>query len=187
MKHVFPVIFLLSCTGLAGCNDKVADVNVTPPASPQNKMLRDSPGKPVAPVALSYAYNSKLEAGLPVSITITLTPAVDADSLLMQYHTSELLIAGDNLQQFEFNNTPAGTPVTQTIQVIPQDDGSHAIQLSVTIISQAGRSGTRSFSIPVQVGKIHKKPALPEKATIKQDTRGERLLIQKGKEHRETN
>jgi len=47
-----------------------------------------------------------------------------------------------------------------------------------------GRSGSRSFSIPVQVGTQTQKPELPEKAVILQSNEGERLLIQQGQETR---
>jgi len=127
MKHTTLTLFLLASLSLLGCRDGSTNVSTATPASKQTRTPSDTPGKTAAPVGLKYAFTNKVQSGLPVTIAITIIPALDADTLELRYTTSKLLVPGDNLTEFSFQNVPAQTAVTREITVIPQDDGLHRI------------------------------------------------------------
>ena len=184
MKYAIITLTLPLVLGIAACDYRTTATSTKESTISEKETHSPYPGKPSAPIRLDYQFVGKAQAGISLGIEIIITPDVDADTISASYTTSPSLVPADNLSEFNFTDVAANKAVKQTIHVIPQNEGNHYIHLSVTISSQKGRSGTRSFSIPVSVGNVQTKPSLPEKATIEEQQEGERLLIQKGKETR---
>lgn len=177
MKY-FVTLSLLSClTLLAACQDKVAQTMPRP--NKQAALAANTttyPGKPTAPVRISYQLSKDIQLGMPVIVTLSITPMVDARQLSLHYRLEGSLTSGDPQTQFDFGSTPAGTTLQQNITVIPQAEGRHRIIVSIRIDNQAGHTGSRSMSIPIVVGNPPQTTLKPQ-GTSTTDTQGKPIIV----------
>jgi len=186
MRHNVIIILLTLSVVIVACDSKIPSASNAELSQNKKKTEHLYPGKPVAPIQMDYQFVNEAQVGATLSIELMFTPGVDADIISVNYTASPSLVIADNLAEFQFSNIPANQTVTQTIHVIPQNEGKHYVRLSVTIQSQQGRSGSRSFSIPVTVGNIPAKSSLPANTKIQEQPAGDQLLIKKGQETRST-
>jgi hypothetical protein len=181
MKLLINSSLLVLALCMSGC-DNTATFNTQDKT--KTNITRAYSGKPVAPVQLEYQVLGEPQSGVPLSISLTITPAVAANTVSINLYTSSELIIVDGTSILELNNLAAGQAVTRNIRVIPQADGRHHLRINTYIDSASGRSGTRSFSISFTAGNIDKATDLPNAATIQPVPNGENLIIQKGVETR---
>jgi len=181
---ILHIIYLLFFTmTLVACDNKGASSDTTLKVVDSKQPVK-YPGKPSAPIEMRYEIVDTPELGLPLSIQITLIPGIDAENLRLTYSTSADLVAGDNLTEFNYPDVIAHQPIKLTINVIPQVDGLHYVNLIVRIDSTHSRAGVRSFAIPVSLGNEKVKLKLPKNTKVEQTPAGERLIIKKAKENR---
>ena len=151
MNKIFALLSLSCLFTLAACQDKMS-------ATAPGKQIQASStevattGKPVAPVLIDYQLGKEIQPGVPLIISITLTPMVDTQQLGMAYTLEGALNSGDPQQQFELGPRRAGEHVQQNITVIPQAEGRFHVYISASIENPSGHGGSRSLGIPVVVG-----------------------------------
>lgn len=175
MKHIITLTLL--ATTLVACQDKVAH-NATPHAEDKAAAQQTGyPGKPTAPVQISYQLDKNIQLGIPLTITLKITPTVVAQQITVHYTTEGALTSGDPQPHFQFGNTAAGATIEQTITVIPQAEGRHRVIVSVNIQSDHGRSGSRSMSIPVVLGNVPQGNLKPQGATVTTDPQGKQVIV----------
>lgn len=173
MKHIITLTLLAST--LVACQDKVAQT--TPAASDKAAVQQPTyPGKPVAPVQISYMLEKNIQLGVPVKITLMITPMVAAQQLSVSYTTEGALTSGDPQPHFEFSNTAAGVAISQVITVIPQAEGNHRVIVSVNVQAEQGRSGSRSMSIPVVLGNVPQGNLKPQ-GKVTTDQQGKQVIV----------
>ena len=174
MKHIITLSLL--ATTLVACQDKV--VQNTAPQTNDKAAVQQSayPGKPTAPVQISYQLEKDIQVGMPFTITLTITPMVAAQQISVSYSMEGALSSGDPQPRFQFSHTAAGTPLEQKITVIPQAEGHHRVIVSVNIQSDHGRSGSRSMSIPVVLGNVPQGKPKPQ-GTVTTDQEGKQVIV----------
>lgn len=177
MNHFLMASLICSIFALSACHSKQAQNDtVSPKPSETASHGIVSPGKPRAPVRIEYQVSKDLQPGLPVVISLSITPLVDAQHITLHYRTEGDLNSGDPQPQFSFGPTQARTTVQQAITVIPQAEGRYRVIVSVTIASQSGQAGSRSISIPIVVG--NPPPAsLKPQGTMGTDSQGKPIIV----------
>jgi hypothetical protein len=174
MKYFLILSLLGSLLTLSACQDKAAP-SEAPLPKPAGK-TGNNPGKPMAPVHITYRLSKDIQAGAPVVISLSLTPLVAAQQLSLRYTTEGALTTGDASPQFSFGATPAGTPLQQAIHVIPAADGRYRVIVAVTITSQTGQTSSRSLSIPIVVGQPRQTTLKPQ-GTVNTDAQGRPIIV----------
>jgi hypothetical protein len=152
MKQLFILSLLSSLIALSACQDKVAQTAAASAQTQKDPHTSAYPGKPTAPIRIEYQLGKDIQPGVPLVISISLTPLVDAQQLSLQYTLEGALNSGDPQTQFTFGPTPAGSQVQQNITVIPQTEGRFRVILTAHIDNPSGHGGSRSMSIPIVVG-----------------------------------
>ncbi len=150
-KRRFPVA--LAALMLAGCASG-------PDAAP-SAILRGSGGKPAAPVALRFELPSKLAAGVPLTVTVQVISAVDADELQLQWLPSAGLVLGATPNPTVITSPVKGRSYLQTVSVTASGDGEYFLNVLATLRSGAA-SQTRAQGARLNVGAavVKAKPAL---------------------------
>ncbi|MGI9203511.1 MAG: hypothetical protein ACR2Q3_05855 [Woeseiaceae bacterium] len=181
MKIITTTLLLVIATsGLAGCDGgsqagSGGDKN-TPAAADQagpgtGKFNEASPGKPGAPVDISYEVVGNAFVGVPVAINIRFE-ATDGP-LDVKYSindTSAVLFQDGQVEQLEIVDPGVGS--VQQITVVPQREGRVYVNVSVEVPADFGTM-IRSIAIPVNVGTATKETTIngelkqgPENETV---------------------
>ena len=169
MIHKTPNIFAASAlilVGIAACQGSSSGPNVTEqPATDAGKpapTVADansaSPGKPTAPIAISYEVIGNAIVGFPVSINVVVTSA--AGPVDVQYSIidgSALMFQSGQVERLKIADPSSGS--VQQLAVIPQREGRVYVNISAEVETPDG-SMIRSIAIPIKVG------SAPEEATI---------------------
>ncbi|MBI1423922.1 MAG: hypothetical protein GC149_10690 [Gammaproteobacteria bacterium] len=172
---------LSSSIWLTACHDKPAQTASAPNTESMQQLSTAYPGKPEAPVRIEYQLAKDIQPGVPIDISLSLTPAVDTQSMTLRYALEGALESGDPQTEFAFGALHAGAQVQQHITVIPQAEGRFRVIVSVQIDNPTGHGGSRSISIPIVVGN-------PPAATLKPegkpstDTKGAPIIETPAKE-----
>jgi hypothetical protein len=186
MNQLFFSLLLLVALSLTGCDNSTMHMNTTEKPQPQKNLERAYSGKPVAPIQLEHQILGDPQNGIPLTISLKITPAVAANRISINISTSPELYFVDGHSMPDFVNLAAGQTVTHIIEVVPQAESKHHLRVNVYVDSVSGRSGARSFSITFTTGKIAKETDLPNATSIQPAPNGEKLIIQKGAETRTT-
>ena len=176
MNYIATLGLLLSVTLLVACQDKVAQTTPDTHKPSLAQTRTDYPGKPTAPVRIDYQLSKNIQLGLPVVVSLRITPLVDAQRISLNYQVEGALTSGDPQTQFEFGSTPAGTTLQQDINLIPQAEGRHRVIVTVSIDSDGGRSGSRSMSIPIVLGNPPQTTLKPQ-GTTNTDQQGKPIIV----------
>jgi hypothetical protein len=188
MNQIMISLCMTLVFSVTGCDKPNTAVNKQDISKSQKTISHAYSGKPSAPVQLDYQFNSQPQIGVPLTITLQITPGVNANAVRVDYQAADAqLTIMDNATTFEIYNLTAHQSVTRSIHVIPQAAGTHYLQLTVTIDSVTARSGARSFSIPIKAANIENQSDLPSAAKTQLAPSGENLIIQKGVETRTVN
>lgn len=114
----------------------------------------DSPGKPSAPVSLTYEFLQAPAVGEPLTIRLSVTGGSDLQPLDLGLGTRGALALSKNtpatMPLKAASSTTAGA-MTEDIVVTPSDEGRSYLNVQVNGIWQ-GQPFTKAMSIPVQVG-----------------------------------
>jgi hypothetical protein len=149
--------------GVSACENS-NDSNEAPPVAAQNgepaaampRPSATSPGKPTAPIDISYEVIGNAIVGVPVSINIVITS--DRGPVSVEYSivdNSALMFQSGQLEQREVLDPSSGS--VQQLSVIPQREGRVYVNVSAVIPGEEGLN-IRSMSIPIQVGRAPDKP-----------------------------
>ena len=181
MNSIATLGLLLSVTLLVACQDKVAQTNPETQKPALAQTSTDYPGKPTAPVRIGYQLSKNIQLGLPLVVSLSITPLVNAQHISLHYQIEGAMTSGDPQTQFDFGNTPAGTTLQQDINVIPQAEGSHRIIVTVRIEADGGHSGSRSMSIPIVLGNPAQTTLKPQ-GTTSTDPQGKPIIVMPAQE-----
>ena len=176
-RPLITICLLAGLMMLAACHDKPVQEQATQTKAmtrPDQGMV--SLGKPMAPVRTEYKLTKDIQVGIPVVISLSISPTIDADQITLRYRTSDGLISGDSQQVFQFGSTSANTTLHQDITVIPQSEGRFRVILSVMIANPHGHAGSRSMRIPIVVGNPPPAITKPE-SKINKDTQGHDIEV----------
>jgi hypothetical protein len=149
---------------LAACQGDDDSTTVVKPAAVASKPLPTadqpdaaSPGKPTAPISITYEVMGNAIVGQPVLINLVISSPKGPVSV--QYNIldgSALVFQSGQVERLEIADPSSGS--AQQLSVIPQREGRLFVNVSVEIQAPVGLN-IRSMAIPIKVGKA------PEKAT----------------------
>lgn len=168
MNHTKPIVFAaltltLGClTACQGSNEPTAAEQPAAVAGKPTPVIADSnspsPGKPTAPIDISYEVIGNAIIGSPVSINIVVTS--DRGPVSVEYSITDgsaLMFQPGQVERLEIIDPSSGS--VQQLSVVPQREGRVYINVSAEIETPDGLA-IRSMAIPIKVG------TAPEKATI---------------------
>jgi hypothetical protein len=154
------LILILSSLMIAACGD--ADVTpagqpttVDAPtasvaAKPEPVMDGASPGKPSAPISMTYEIVGNPIVGVPVLINVDVHS--EAGPVTVHYRindTSALMFQDGQVERWQIPD-PASAQ-TQQLSVVPQREGRLYVNVSAEVMTANGAM-IRSMSIPIKVG-----------------------------------
>lgn len=168
MNYKYPIVFAALASALVGVGACQGDSNGGPataeqPAVDEGKPTptvanAPSPGKPTAPIDISYEVIGNAFVGSPVSINVVVTS--DRGPVNVQYSIidgSALMFQSGQVERLEIADPSSGS--VQQLSVIPQREGRLYVNVSAEIQTPDGLT-IRSMAIPIKVG------SAPEEATI---------------------
>jgi len=144
--------------GISACQDSGSPNDAAQPAADSGKSAptvadapANSPGKPTAPIDISYEVIGNAIVGSPVSINVIVTSA--AGPVNVQYSivdSSAMMFQTGQVQRLEIADPSLGN--VQQLSVIPQREGRVYINVSAEIQAPDGLR-IRSIAIPIKVGR----------------------------------
>ena len=149
--------------GVSACENG-GDSNEVAPTAAENRAAAPamqgtstaSPGKPTAPIDISYEVIGNAVVGTPVSINIVVTS--DRGPVSVRYSivdNSALMFQSGQLERRKVLDPSSGS--VQQLSVIPQREGRVYVNVSAEIPTADGLN-IRSMSIPIQVGSAPDEP-----------------------------
>lgn len=177
---------LLCCAALIGCQE-VTDERSTPETAPSvattveraastGKIPDLSPGKPTAPVALSYEVVGNAVVGQPVGINLHIASNRGDQVIRLNYRvndSSAMLFPESQAQRIELAPATDGHPRMQQVTVIPQREGRLFLNVSAEVETENGTM-FRVLAIPIQVGAGAAAPAV--NGEIRKNADGETVI-----------
>ena len=167
IERFWLVAIVAALIGLAACQDDGyrSDAVQAPEHAVAGKPIttvgdtgNSSPGKPTAPIDISYEVIGNAIIGSPVSINIVVTS--DRGPVSVEYSITDgsaLMFQPGQVERLEIIDPSSGS--VQQLSVVPQREGRVYINVSAEIETPDGLA-IRSMAIPIKVG------TAPEKATI---------------------
>jgi hypothetical protein len=163
-----PIVFAaiaFSVIGIAACSSsdeptpaKQPPADSTKPSPALTDSGNASPGKPTAPIDISYQVIGNAIVGSPVSINVVVTSSRGPVTVRYSINDgSALMFQSGQLERLEIADPSSGS--VQQLSVIPQREGRLYVNVSAEIETPDGLN-IRSMAIPIKVG------SAPEKATI---------------------
>lgn len=163
-NKTFSVALLIAATSLLACqgeSESVQPVQSAPQvADGKSAPANDgaSPGKPMAPISMSYEVIGNPIVGAPALVNVKVTSA--AGPVSVQYNivdTSALRFQQGQVERWQI--TDSTSDESQQIAVIPQREGRLYLNVSAEVETPGGTM-IRSMAIPIKVGNA------PAEATI---------------------
>lgn len=138
-------------------------------ATPAPEAAPASPGKPGAPVELNYELLGTPAVGQPLTLRLDFRASGEADDLSISYAGEGAL----SLQAAAAENLSLRAEPTphRELTVVPRKEGMHYVNVFVRLGERS-----RSFSVPIQVGKVDVKAALKPQGELSTTPEGERLI-----------
>jgi len=144
--------------GLTACQNDDTSAQVAKPATSAKpsagEIITASPGKPTAPISISYEVLGNAIVGQPVLINVVVSSA--KGPLTVQYSIvdgSALVFQSGQVQRLEIADPSSGS--VQQLSVIPQREGRMYVNVSAEIQAPVGLT-IRSMAIPIKVGRALK-------------------------------
>lgn len=171
-------LLLVSIVMITSCAKEAPSTNDTV-AVEQGKVLPDvpaaataSPGKPSAPVDISYEVMGNPVVGVPVAVNVVITS--QHKPLSVRYSIddkSALAFQSGQVEKLDVPDASAGSQ--QQLNVIPQREGRVYINVSAEVPSDLGTM-IRSVAIPIKVGSAPKKTTI--NGELKEGPDGEKVI-----------
>jgi len=184
-------VFFLGTTSLLfachGANNNSANTESPNDKSAMRSLEHRSPGKTAAPVNVSYQFLDKPSLSAPLRIEISMTPLVVASAIKLEYTIKGNMNSVDPSTQASFAGVVVDQVTKHTIQVVPQGEGQHYVNLFVTLVTQDGQSQSTALMIPVTVGvvPVNQKPEQSNQGIIQQNSQGQPIIIVPAQETRQ--
>ena len=136
---------------------------------------RTSPGKPSAPINLDYEIMGTPVVGLPLSINLKISSALDRPIRVNYRINDTTSLRFSDVQSETVSVLPIGdeTFSTEQVTVIPQREGRLFLNVSAEIDTELGRMA-KVMAIPIQVGAVRATPKVNGELTT--DEEGEALI-----------
>lgn len=116
-----------------------------------------SPGKPGAPVDITYHVPQKAGVGESLDLGLQIQPRRAVDSMSVDVRTDAGLALDQPNRVFDYAQLKAGLSQRPGLRVIPQGEGMHYV--TVTVTTRVGNLNRASVvMIPVAVGNVTAKP-----------------------------
>ena len=132
------------------------------------------PGKPQAPVDIRYRFDSEPGVGVPMTVTVYLTPLTDNEGLSAEYRAKGNI--GLSRRGSEWGSDELGRDsLIYTLEVTPSAEGRSRVQVIATI-QIAGTLQNRVISIPVQTGDAGAKPVARYSGKVSVGASGESVV-----------
>lgn len=134
-----------------------------------------SPGKPSAPIELSYSLLDEPVAGVPLRIELAITARMAADLLTLELNFPDsglTLVSAPGAQRVP--DPIAGGRYAGDVRVLPREEGTFHVNVVATLLRD-GVPQARAFSIPIRVGDAMS-AASDARGTLKTDDAGRALL-----------
>lgn len=161
------VILFLAMSGITGCNgggssgsvsDDSASGPVDKPGRGTAAFSEASPGKPGAPVDISYEVVGNAFVGVPVAVNIKFDAADGPLDVKFSINdTSAVLFQDGQVEQLQIVDPGDGS--VQQITVVPQREGRVYVNVSVEVPADFGTM-IRSIAIPINVGSAAKETTI---------------------------
>lgn len=151
-EFLYPILLLVGGL-LMGAGAATADK-----ADATESTVWHSPGKPQAPVQVTWELTQTPRVGVPLAIDVQVTPtaAMDSVSVVSRTNNTGLLLKTADTEA-RFAKPARGQPLQKQLEVVPQGEGRFYV--SVFITTQRGTQRmARVLMIPVQVGTVRQKP-----------------------------
>lgn len=146
------LIGLFACQGDGGSNEPAQPAtDISKPVPTMAASSAASPGKPTAPIDISYEVIGNAIVGSPVSINVVVTS--DRGPVTVEYSiidNSAMMFQTGQVQRLEIADPSAGS--VQQLSVIPQREGRIYVNVTAEIQTADGLS-IRSMAIPIKVGR----------------------------------
>lgn len=131
-----------------------------------------SPGKPSAPVDISYEVMGNPVVGVPVSVNVVITSEHKPLSVKFSIDdNSALSFQSGQVEKLEIPDAAAGS--LQQLTVVPQREGRVYVNVSAEVPSDLGTM-IRSIAIPIKVGGAPKKTTV--NGELKEGPDGEKVI-----------
>jgi len=170
MNHTKTIIYaaLISATaGIGACQSEngsnqatqaANDAAAEPAATVEDKNSSTSPGKPTAPISMSYEVIGNAIVGRPVSINVVVTsPAGPVNVQYSIIDRSALMFQPGQVERLEIADPSSGS--VRQLSVVPQREGRLYVNVSAEV-QTAGGAMIRSMAIPVKVGSAPEEPTI---------------------------
>ncbi|MCW9014967.1 MAG: hypothetical protein OQL06_14440 [Gammaproteobacteria bacterium] len=154
-SSVFKFGLIIAVASLTACkHDSASDVQIKEHSA--MSQTGKYPGKPVAPIDINYAMSKSAAVGETLEVEVQISTRKNVDDLKVVYTTPHQLESADMKMKHSFGSVNANEKQVVNISVIPQSKGMYYIKLLATLVVD-GRSQSRSFAIPVNIGNVDPK------------------------------
>jgi len=183
MNHriLIPLLFVL-----AGCNTETATEEpaaaetATAGKAAQREM---SPGKPSAPVTISYDVLGTPRVGQPVAVEINLSsPTVDRP-MRLSYSVSDpdsLVLPEDQPKEISLSIPEGEGRASRQVTVVPQREGRVYLNVTAEVDTEIGTM-LKSMAIPLSVGRGEPEPEV--NGELKETADGETVVSMPAEEN----
>jgi len=168
-KPIQTLVAMTVLSGLAACAEESSHSTsvesapttaVSKPAAALVEGRNTSPGKPTAPIAMSYEILGNPIVGQPVAINVEVRSTSTSQPVTVQYSindSSALLFQSGQVERLQVTANVEKTDSMQQLAVIPQREGRLYVNVSAEIQTADGVM-IRSMAIPIQVGSALETP-----------------------------
>ncbi len=163
MRAFSPLAILIAVSlGASACGtDSESAVTAALDAAPEDKpepIIQALPGKPTAPIRLTYALKTKPVIGEPLEIDISAATPLAGELTLTLATRAELILGQNQPERIDLGEQVAGAEKTHvtTVTVVPQAEGRSFLLVTAAAPAPEGQA-MRLLSVPVQVGDVQRK------------------------------
>jgi hypothetical protein len=170
-KQFYSLAAFTLLLSLGACNegsDNSASVESAPavvtskPVTTASESRSASPGKPSAPISMTYEILGNPVVGQPVAIKVEVRSTSGNHPVTVQYSindSSALVFQAGQVERLQMTADAEKTAPQQQLAVIPQREGRLYVIVSAEIQTPDGTM-IKSMAIPIQVGSAPAKPEI---------------------------
>ncbi len=130
--------------------------------------------KPHAPIFMDYQLPQTIEANQPIAIDISIVSGRSSEDMRIHLRTGEGLQTTDVLTR-SFSTQQTGQKNAFSLTVQAAEDGRYRLYVTASLIN-GDTTQSRSFIIPVNIGKQISAPKLKAMGVIVEDEVGEKII-----------
>ncbi len=162
--------FLLA--GLCGCTRTAGN--------PMISGTIPEPGKPSAPVSISYVTPAKGAVGEAAAVTVSFTTKVDVDELALELTGGKGLYLSPPEYRVDYGTQPAASSFSETVTVTPQRHGNLYLNVFISGLFN-GHKMVRAGAVPITTGE-NVKNSIKKSGKAAKSTNGQSIIIMPAQE-----